>query len=161
MWDRYATTEREFDVGQDLSWVNFDTGVDAAVVVVADHLGGGIPLGREVVDPREQCAQKPTQESGIPTGDMKTTVLKIVAADAVGVERFQRLVGTRPGRHAHPYRAIERVVSDGADRVVCAAGSGVAADPAHQVGGNGGMIVSYRDAGLVLGRGCVAGLACR
>ncbi len=85
VWDGYATAEDGFDVVQDLSRVWFDAGVDATVVVVADHLDGGIPLGREVVDPGEQCAQAPMQESGIPAGDMKTAVLKIVATDAVGV----------------------------------------------------------------------------
>jgi len=56
LWDGYATAKSGFHIGQDLSWVGFDTGDDAAIVVVADHLGGGIPLAREVIDPGEQCA---------------------------------------------------------------------------------------------------------
>ena len=47
---------------------------------------------REVVDTGEENAQPPVQEADVPSGDVQPVVLEVVAADAVGVERRQRLL---------------------------------------------------------------------
>jgi len=52
--DRNTPSQRGFDIGQHIAGLRLVGGIQAAVVVVTDQFRGGVPLGAQVVDARQQ-----------------------------------------------------------------------------------------------------------